>query len=102
VGEKPLAETGRFELVAPLAAGARSADRRSCGGCDAQSAPATLAITGWVQKVSNVILNMKVRDAGTGRLLAGASVATRRNTQRSRSRALADPVANRLLGPGAS
>jgi hypothetical protein len=98
VGEEPLAET-RFEVVdgAPLAAKAHSADLRSSGGCDAQLARATLAITGWVQKVSNLILNIKVRNAG--RLLAGASMGTRRNSQPSR--ALADRVANRP-GPGAS
>jgi hypothetical protein len=78
---------------------------QSCGGCDAQLA--TLAITGWVQKVSNVILNRTVRDAGTGGLPAGASVAgasvdPRRNTPVSRSRALAAPVADRPLPPGAS
>jgi hypothetical protein len=102
-------------------------DLQSCGGCDAQLARATLAITGWVQKVSNLILNRKVWDAGTGGLLAGASLAgasvagasvagasvagasvagasvdLHRNTQVSRSRALADPVADRPLPPGAS
>jgi hypothetical protein len=76
-----------------------SADLRS-RGCDAQLAGATLAIAGWVQKVSNVIRNINARD--TGKVLADASAHARRNTQESRSRALADAVANRLLGPGAS
>jgi hypothetical protein len=53
-----------------------------------------------VQKVSNVILNINSRDAG--RVLADASAHARRSTQESRSRALADAVANRVLGPGAS
>jgi hypothetical protein len=101
VGGEPRVETGRCEVVdgAPLAATVHSADLQSSRSCDAQLARATLAITGWVQKVSNLILNIRVRDAG--RLLAGASVDPRRNGQQSRSRALADRVANRP-GPGAS
>lgn len=109
VGEelrRRLMQTGRFEVVdiAPLAARARAANLRNCGGCDADLAHdlgAKLAITGWVQKVSNLILNMNiaVRDADTGKLVTGMSVDMRGNTQESWSRALNYLLVNRLLGP---
>lgn len=104
---KRLGQTGRFEVVdiAPVAAKARAVNLQSCGGCDAQLARelgAKFAISGWVQKVSNLILNMNlaVRDADTGKLVAGMSVDMRGNTQESWSRALNYLVVNRLLGPG--
>jgi Protein of unknown function (DUF2380) len=104
---KRLMQTGRFEVVdvTPLAAKRRLGSLQSCGGCDAELAHelgAKLAITGWVQKVSNLILNMNiaVRDADTGKLMAGMSVDMRGNTQESWSRALNYLVVNRLLGPG--
>lgn len=104
---KRLMETGRFEVmdVAALAAKAHAANLQSCGGCDAELARelgAKLAITGWVQKVSNLILNMNiaVRDTDTGKLVAGMSVDMRGNTQESWSRALNYLIVNRLLGPG--
>lgn len=104
---KRLMQTGRFAVVdvAPATAKARTANLQSCGGCDAELARelgAQLAITGWVQKVSNLILNMNiaVREADTGKLVTGMSVDMRGNTQESWSRALNYLVANRLLGPG--
>jgi hypothetical protein len=103
---KRLMQTRRFEVVdiAPVAAKAHSANLQNCG-CDAQLARelgAQLAITGWVQKVSNLILNMNivVRDAETGKLVAGMGVDMRGNTQESWSRALNYLVVNRLLVPG--
>jgi len=110
VGEelrRRLMQTGRFEVVdvAPFAAKAHAVNLQRCGGCDAHLARelgAKLAITGWVQKVSNLILNMNiaVRDADTGKLLVGTSVDMRGNTWESWSRALDYLVVNRLLGPG--
>jgi hypothetical protein len=104
---KRLVQTGRFEVmdIAPLAAKALAGNLQSCGGCDVQLARelgAKLAITGWVQKVSNLILNMNiaVRDADSGELVAGMSVDMRGNTQESWSRALNYLVVNRLLAPG--
>jgi hypothetical protein len=103
---KRLTQTGWFEVVdvAPLAAKAHSANLQGCGGCDAELARelgARLAISGWVQKVSNLILNMNivVRDADTGKLVAGMSVDMRGNTQESWARALNYLVVNRLLAP---
>jgi len=104
---KRLAQTGWFEIVdiGPVAARAYAENLRSCSNCDAQLARelgATLAISGWVQKVSNLILNMNitVHDADTGKLVSSISVDMRGNTQESWSRALNYLVVNRLLGPG--
>jgi hypothetical protein len=99
-----LAESGAFTIVdiAPIAAQARAANLQACGGCDAQFAArvgAELAITGQVQKVSNLILNMNiyVRETATGRLLAAMSADMRGNTDESWSRTLNWLVRNRLL-----
>jgi hypothetical protein len=63
-----------------------------CNGCEqiiAQALAADLVMVGWVQKVSNLILNMNVviRDVDTGQDLAGASVDMRGNTDESWARA---------------
>ena len=60
-----LADTGKYEIVstAPLKARAQSEDLRSCGGCAegyAKKLGAQLAVTGEIQKVSNLILNINV------------------------------------------
>jgi len=101
-----LVESGRFSLVdiAPVAAEARASNLQACGGCDvrlAQRVGAELAVTGTVQKVSNLILNMNVyvREADSGRLAAAASADFRGNTDESWSRALDWLARNRLLAP---
>jgi hypothetical protein len=102
-----LAKSGRIEVVdiAPIAARARASNLQACGGCDAGFARelgAKLAITGWVQKVSNLILNLNivVRDADSGRVIFGKSADMRGNTEESWSRALDWLVRNYLLAPG--
>jgi hypothetical protein len=99
-----LAESERFMVIdiAPVAAEARASNLQACGGCDARLARkvgAELAITGTVQKVSNLILNMNiyVRDAETGRPLQEMSADFRGNTDESWSRALDWLLRNRLL-----
>ena len=101
-----LRESGRFTLVdiAPVAAEARASNLQGCNGCDtrlAQRVGAELAVTGTVQKVSNLILNMNihVREASSGRTVAAMSADMRGNTDESWSRALDWLVRNRLLGP---
>lgn len=101
-----LAESGRVSVIdiAPVAMQARASNLQACGGCDAGLAKtlgAQLAMTGWVQKVSNLILNLNiaVRDADTGRMVANMSVDMRGNTDESWSRALDWLVRNRLLAP---
>jgi len=102
-----LAKSGRLDVVdiAPVAARASASNLQACGGCDAPLARelgAKFAVTGWVQKVSNLILNMNVivRDADTGQVIAGKSVDMRGNTEESWSRALDWLVRDYLLAPG--
>jgi hypothetical protein len=98
-----ISQDGRFHLVdmAPVAAQARAAHLQACGGCDADlanKAGAKLSITGTVQKVSNLILNMNiyVRDATSGRVVAVMSADMRGNTEESWLRTLDWLVCNRL------
>jgi hypothetical protein len=104
---KRLANSGRFDIVdiAPVEQRARSSSLQACGGCDvifAREIGAKFAVTGWVQKVSNLILNMNVlvRDVDTSQVIAGKSVDMRGNTDESWSRALGWLVDNYLLAPG--
>jgi hypothetical protein len=103
---KGLAESGKFLLVgiASVSAAAHNSNLQSCGGCDvqlAQKVGADLAVTGVVQKVSNLILNMNVyiRDTQTGQMVAAASADLRGNTDESWSRAVSYLLRNRLLAP---
>ena len=68
----------------------------------AQRIGAKLAITGTVQKVSNLILNMNiyVRDVSSGATTAAMSADMRGNTDETWSRTLDWLVRNRLLAPG--
>ncbi len=102
-----LRESGRFSVldIAPIAGEARARNLQACGGCDAELARrigAELAITGTVQKISNLILNMSiyVRDASSGRTMAAMNADLRGNTDESWSRTLDWLVRNRLLAPG--
>jgi hypothetical protein len=102
-----LAESGRFTLVdiTPVGPEARANNLQACGGCDtslARRVGAELAITGTVQKVSNLILNMNiyVRDVPSGVTIAAMSADMRGNTDESWSRTLDWLVRNRLLAPG--
>jgi hypothetical protein len=101
-----LADSGRYTLVdiAPVRALARNSNLQACGGCDVQFAQklgADLAVTGTVQKVSNLILNMNiyVRNARTGHLVTSMSADFRGNTDESWSRAMSYLLRNRLLAP---
>jgi hypothetical protein len=109
VGEqvrKELTESGKFQLldISPVNAAAHGSNLQACGGCDVQYAQklgADLAITGVVQKVSNLILNINIylRDVHTGRLVTSMSADMRGNTDESWSRATKYLVRNRLLAP---
>jgi Protein of unknown function (DUF2380) len=103
---KELGESGKFQIVdiAPVNAAAHQSNLQACGGCDvklARQLGADLYITGVVQKVSNLILNVNVylHDAGSGRLVAAASVDMRGNTDESWSRATRYLLRERLLAP---
>ncbi len=101
-----LADSNKYVLVdiAPVRAEAHNANLQACGGCDVQFAQklgADLAITGTVQKVSNLILNMNIyiRNARTGHLVTAMSADFRSNTDESWSRTVSYLLRNRLLAP---
>lgn len=103
---KELGESGKFQIldITPVSAAAHQSNLQACGGCDvklAQQLNADLEITGVVQKVSNLILNINVylRDVHTGRLVAVASADMRGNTDESWSRATRYLIRERLLAP---
>lgn len=103
---KELGESGKFQIldIAPINAAAHQSNLQACGGCDvklAQQLGADLAISGVVQKVSNVILNINLylRDVHTGKLVAAGSADMRGNTDESWARATHYLVRERLLAP---
>jgi hypothetical protein len=74
----------------------------SCNGCEAAIArrlDADLALIGWVQKVSNLILNLNVviRDAATREQVFASSVDIRGNTDESWRHGIRYLLKNRLL-----
>ena len=80
---------------------AEGMDMRTCNGCDVELArqlAAKISVTGWVQKVSNLILNITIvaRDVPSGRVIDGGSVDIRGNTDESWSRGLSYLLRNRL------
>jgi hypothetical protein len=85
----------RIEKAAPLT---------RCNGCDldlARGLGAELAVTGTVQKVSNLILNLNVtiRDVRDGRAIRAGFVDIRGNTDESWLRGMSYLVRNRLSDP---
>jgi hypothetical protein len=96
--------SGKLEVIdiAPVRAEAHAASLQACGGCDADLAQrlgAELSITGTVQKVSNLILNINlyVRVVATKAPLVAMSVDIRGNTDESWSRGLDYLVRTRFL-----
>ncbi|MFO1073926.1 MAG: DUF3280 domain-containing protein [Geminicoccaceae bacterium] len=104
-GERLAAAGYRLVDMGPVAeAIAQAAPLRDCNGCEldlARRLGAQLAAIGWVQKVSNLILNLnlQIRDVATGRLVKGASVDIRGNTDESWQRGIAYLIDRRILGP---
>jgi hypothetical protein len=101
-----LVQFANYEIVdtAAVAEEARNSNLQSCGFCDAAMAKklgADLAVTGTVQKVSNLILNINlyVRDAATNKMLKVGSVDIRGNTDESWFRGLRYLVKNRMFKP---
>lgn len=85
-----------------ILAEARRRNLQSCGGCDrklAAKAGASRSVTGTVQKVSNLILNINVyvRDVESGEMVKAASADIRGNTDQSWRRGLDWMLRNRLL-----
>jgi hypothetical protein len=99
-----LAGSDRYTVVdiASVTDRAHAQNLQACGGCDAtlaREAGADVALTGTVQKVSNLILNLNIylRDARDDRLMQAMSADFRGNTDESWSRALDWLIRNRLL-----
>ena len=102
-----LTESGRYEIadLAPFKTRIEEAGYlHSCNGCEskiASDADADLAVTGVVQKVSNLILNINVyiHDAKSGKLVRSASADIRGNTDQSWTHGISWLARNRLLKP---
>jgi hypothetical protein len=89
---------GRLEAAGSL---------RGCNGCDidlGRALHADLVAFGWVQKVSNLILNinLEVHDIASGRLVDAGSVDIRGNTDESWRRGLDYLLKNRIFRPAPS
>lgn len=86
-----LQKSGQFEVIDATAAEKELSNVKQigkCNGCElpvARKAGAQLVAYGWVQKVSNLILNFNlvIEDAETGKLVHGGSVDIRGNTELS-------------------
>lgn len=90
--------------IAPVRAAAERQDLRSCPGCEialARELGADLAVLGWVQKVSNLILNINlaVHEVATGKLVRAGSVDIRGNTDESWSRGLRILIDRQVFPP---
>jgi Protein of unknown function (DUF2380) len=103
---KALVDSGKFTVldIAPVNVAAHGSNLQACGGCEVQLARqigADLVITGTVQKVSNLILNINfyLRDVHTGQLVRAMSADMRGNTDESWTRAADYLLRNRLLAP---
>jgi Protein of unknown function (DUF2380) len=89
------AKRSEFEVldITPIAEQAEAVYLQGCNGCElklAQRLDSDLAGIGWVQKVSNLILNinLQVREVSTGRLTHAGTVDIRGNTDETWRRGL--------------
>jgi len=106
--QSALAASDHYQLVdtAPAAAAIEAAGRLwSCNGCElaiARRLDADLALVGWVQKVSNLILNLNVvvRDAATRAPVLAGSVDIRGDTDASWRHGMRYLIRHRLLPEG--
>ncbi|HEV2677431.1 MAG TPA: DUF3280 domain-containing protein [Aliidongia sp.] len=100
-----LAQSGRYRIVdlAPVQAALDKApELRNCNGCElplARQVGAHQAAVAWVQKVSNLILNinLKIEDATTGARVRAGSVDIRGNTDESWTRGLRFLLEDQIL-----
>jgi len=91
--------------VAPVAAQVKEQDLQDCGECApalARQVGAAVSVYGWVQKVSNLILdiNLVVRSADTGAMLRAGSVSIRGDTDESWRRGLDYLLSERIFPHG--
>ncbi len=98
-------ESGRYVFVDTASVAGKAglyANLADCNGCDSSLAAelgADLALTGVVQKTSNLILSISIfiRDAGTRRLVGGGSADIRGNTDETWRRGIDYILRNRIL-----
>ena len=102
---KLLADSGKYQIVStdPVKAKAQSEDLRSCGGCAddyAKTLGAQLAVTGEIQKVSDLILNINVyiKDVGTKAPEKAYSVDIRGDNEDSFDHGIRYLVKHKILG----
>jgi hypothetical protein len=96
-----LAQSGRYAPMA-VPTGPNVPSWWTCDGCEvdpARKAGAKVSVIGWVQKVSNLILNINIvmRDVTTGQRIAAGSVDIRGDTDESWARGLSYLLRNRIL-----
>jgi hypothetical protein len=101
-----LADSGKFRVldIRPVERAAHNSNLQACGGCDvklAEQLGADLDVTGVVQKVSNLILNMNIyiRDVHSGKPVATMSADMRGNTDETWTRTMDWLIRNRVLAP---
>ncbi len=99
-----LAQSSRYEVVV-VATDPSTPSWWTCDGCEvdaARKAGARFSVIGWVQKVSNLILNINVvvRDVTTGQRVAAGSVDIRGDTDESWTHGLSFLLRNRILNSG--
>ena len=94
----------RSEQYAPVAVAVDPTwpSLRTCGGCEVEAARrvgAQVTVTGWVQMVSDVHLNINVvvRDVATGGRVAGGSADILGDTDESWTSGLAELLRNQIL-----
>lgn len=97
-----LIQSGRYKPVA-VPADPNGQSWWTCDGCEvdpARKAGAKVSLVGWVQKVSNLILNINIvmRDVQTGQRIAAGSVDIRGDTDESWTHGMSFLVRNRILG----
>jgi len=106
VVEQSLVRSGEYIPVdlKPIAAQIAENDLVGCSDCAVslgRQIGAQAVVTGWVQKVSDLIINMTIviRSVGTGKIIAGGNASLRGDTDIAWTRAAAWLVAHRLLPP---
>ena len=99
-----LAQSHRYTIIETASAEAKAigADFVNCQSCavaEAKELGANVAVIGWVQKVSNLILNINavIRSTTTDDVVSAGSVDIRGNTDESWTRGVRYLAANRLL-----
>jgi hypothetical protein len=97
-----LTQSSRYVIIETASAEAPGVDFVNCQTCavaEAKELGADVVVIGWVQKVSNLILNINavMRSTATGDIVSAGSVDIRGNTDESWTRGVRYLVANRLL-----